>query len=101
MRSTVRDANQDWHLAEIGGSDAHFWQHIGSAYTLFPGSTPAELRQAILNRTVHAGGQEQPPVRLNPGVYVAQCAWSWFVDPPRRIARSIREAREEKQKSIR
>lgn len=95
MRATVRTANADWHLAEIGGSDAHFWQHIGAAYTLFSGSTPQDLRQAIVERTVRAGGQEQPPARLSPGIYVAQCAWSWFVDPPRRIMRRRRAAREE------
>lgn len=93
MRAVVRQANTAWHLAEIGGSDAHFWQHIGAAYTLFPGTTPNDLRQAILMRTVRAGGEEQPPVRLSPGVYVAQCAWSWFVDPPRRLLRRRREAR--------
>ena len=96
MRATVRSANAEWQLAEIGGSDAHFWQHIGAAYTLFPGTAPADLRQAILARTVRAGGQEQPPVHLSPGVYVAQCAWSWFVDPPRRILRRRREARAER-----
>lgn len=92
MRATVRHANADWHLAEIGGSDAHFWQHIGAAYTLFPGTTPDDLRRAILTHTVRSGGEEQPPTRLSPGVYVAQCAWSWFVDPPRRIIRRRREA---------
>lgn len=97
MRATVRSANQEWHLAETGGSDAHFWQHIGAAYTLFPGTSPDDLRQAILERTVRAGGQEQPPVHLSPAVYVAQCAWSWFVDPPRRMARRRREARAERQ----
>lgn len=96
-RATVRSANQDWQLAETGGSDAHFWQHIGAAYTLFPGTSPDDLRQAILERTVRAGGQEQPPVHLSPAVYVAQCAWSWFVDPPRRIARRYRETRAERQ----
>jgi len=90
MRPTVRRANQQWHLAETGGSDAHFWQHIGSAYTLFPGSTPDDLRRAILERTARPGGQEIPPARLSPATYVAQCAWSWFVDPPRRIIRSLR-----------
>ncbi len=97
MRATVRSANQEWLLAETGGSDAHFWQHIGAAYTLFPGTQPDDLRQAILARTVRAGGQEQPPVHLSPAIYVAQCAWSWFVDPPRRIARRQREARAERQ----
>jgi hypothetical protein len=96
MRATVRSANQDWQLAETGGSDAHFWQHIGSAYTLFPGQTPQDFRLAVQARHVRAGGQEQPPVRLSPAVYVAQCAWSWFVDPPRRVARRRREAREER-----
>ncbi len=90
MRSTVRSANQQWHFAETGGSDAHFWQHIGAAYTLFPGNSPEDLRRAILERTARSGGQELPPARLSPGVYVAQCAWSWFVDPPRRVIRSIR-----------
>lgn len=91
MRATVRAANQEWKLAETGGSDAHFWQHIGSAYTLFPGGTADDLRRAILGRTVRPGGQELPPSRLPTGVYVAQCAWSWFVDPPRRIMRTLRE----------
>ena len=90
MRSTVRLANAQWGLAEMGGSDAHFWQHIGAAYTLFPGSSPDDLRRAILERTVRPGGQEIPPVRLSPAIYVAQCAWSWFVDPPRRIIRSLK-----------
>lgn len=89
MRSVVREANQQWRFAETGGSDAHFWQHIGSAYTLFPGSSPEDLRRAILERSVRPGGQELPPARLSAGVYVAQCAWSWFVDPPRRIMRSV------------
>jgi len=90
MRATVRAANQEWGLAETGGSDAHFWQHIGSAYTLFPGNTPNDLRRAILERTVRPGGQELPLPHLPAGVYVAQCAWSWFVDPPRRIIRALR-----------
>ena len=89
MRSTVQLANAQWGFAEMGGSDAHFWQHIGAAYTLFPGSSPDDLRRAILERTVRSGGQEASPVRLSPAAYVAQCAWSWFVDPPRRTLRTL------------
>jgi predicted metal-dependent phosphoesterase TrpH len=91
MRKAVREANRHWQLAELGASDAHFWQHIGAGYTRFPGQSAEDLRQAILQRTVQAGGQETPPAALPVGVYVAQCAWSWFVDPPRRILRSLRE----------
>jgi predicted metal-dependent phosphoesterase TrpH len=95
QRAAVRAANAEWGLAEIGASDAHFWQHVGAGFTLFPGETGEELRLAIAGRTVRAGGQEQPPARLNPGSYVAQCAWSWFVDPPRRMIRRRREAARE------
>jgi predicted metal-dependent phosphoesterase TrpH len=95
-RDAVREANRDWGLAEIGSSDAHFWQHIGAGYTSFPGSTPDDLRRAITERVVRSGGQQTPPARLNPASYVAQCAWSWFVDPPRRIARRRRDARAER-----
>jgi len=91
MRSMVSQANQQWGFAETGGSDAHFWQHIGSAYTLFSGITAQDVRQAIQNRTARAGGQETPPAHLPVGVYVAQCAWSWFVDPPRRVMRTLKQ----------
>ncbi len=90
MRSIVRLANAQWGLAEMGGSDAHFWQHIGAAYTLFPGSSPDDLRRAILERTACSGGQETPPIRLSPAIYVVQCARSWFIDPPRRIMRTLK-----------
>ena len=94
-RAVVRAANEEWGLAEIGASDAHFWQHIGAGYTRFSGESPEDLRLAIAERTVRAGGQEHPPVRLDPGSYAAQCAWSWFVDPPRRMIRRHREAARE------
>ena len=93
QRAAVRAANQEWGLAEIGASDAHFWQHVGAGYTRFAGTTPEDLRRAVAGRTTRAGGQEQRPVRLNPAAYVGQCAWSWFVDPPRRMARRLRAAR--------
>ncbi|MEV0716296.1 PHP-associated domain-containing protein [Asanoa sp. NPDC050611] len=92
-RGTVREANMDWGLAEIGSSDAHFWQHVGAGYTLFPGGGAADLRRAILDRTARSGGQERPPERLSPASYVAQCAWAWFVDPPRRTVRRLRGRR--------
>jgi predicted metal-dependent phosphoesterase TrpH len=91
VRGHVRALNDQWRLAPIGGSDAHFWQHIGAAYTYFPGSTAADLRAAILARATRDGGQEQPPQHLPVGAYVLQCGWSWFVDPPRKIARMVHQ----------
>jgi predicted metal-dependent phosphoesterase TrpH len=38
-----------WHLPEVGGSDAHHASHVGSALTLFSGSTAGELRRSILS----------------------------------------------------
>ena len=44
----ARQRNDErWRLAVTGGSDAHFTELIGSAYTTFPGRTAEELRAAI------------------------------------------------------
>ncbi len=90
-RADVRHMNGEWRLAPVGGSDAHFWQHIGAAYTLFPGRTPENLRRAIVAGTTREGGQDTPPERLPVAAYVLQCGWSWFVDPPRKVSRMLRQ----------
>ena len=87
VRSRVRELNQQWGFAATGSSDAHFWQHIGSGYTLFPGSTAADLRQAILNKRTVDGGQERKPERLPVTSYIGQCFWSMVLDPPRKLSR--------------
>ncbi len=43
-------------IAATGGSDAHLIGHVGRAHTLFPGSTAAELRQALQERATQPGG---------------------------------------------
>ena len=43
----LRLNRERYHLAETGGSDAHFLEAVGTASTLFPGSTADELREAI------------------------------------------------------
>src|SRR5579859_975327 len=90
VRGRVRELNVQWRFASTGSSDAHFWQHIGAGYTLFPGETAADLRAAILNRTARAGGQEQPPEKLPLASYVGQCFWSMVLDPPRKLTRMAR-----------
>ncbi|HEV2457296.1 MAG TPA: CehA/McbA family metallohydrolase [Ktedonobacterales bacterium] len=86
-RRRVRELNEQWGFAATGGSDAHFWQHIGAAYTLFPGQTPADLRAAILGHATREGGAEQRPERLPLTSYVGQTFWSMVLDPPRKLAR--------------
>mgnify|MGYP006277168569 CR=1 FL=1 len=52
-----------YHLAETGGSDAHFVEAIGNAYTLFPGHTAADLRTAILERRTSGVLEQGTPMR--------------------------------------
>jgi hypothetical protein len=52
-----------WHLAETGGSDAHFVEYIGSAVTRFPGRTPDDLRAALLAATTVAETRRTPALR--------------------------------------
>jgi predicted metal-dependent phosphoesterase TrpH len=87
VRDEVRRLNTQWGFAAIGSSDSHFWQHIGAAYTLFPGATAADLRQAIQDRATREGGQERPPERLPISAYIAQNVWSLIIDPPRKLTR--------------
>jgi predicted metal-dependent phosphoesterase TrpH len=90
-RAEVRRLNEQWGLAATGGSDAHFWQHIGAGYTLFPGRGVDDLRRAIVERASREGGQERRPERLPVAAYALQFGWSWFVDPPRKVARMLRQ----------
>jgi predicted metal-dependent phosphoesterase TrpH len=43
-------------LPAVGGSDSHHLRTLGLGYTLFPGRTAAELRQALLCGQTHAAG---------------------------------------------
>jgi predicted metal-dependent phosphoesterase TrpH len=57
-RQRVQEVNdQEWHLAEIGNSDAHFPRHIGTAYTTFEGHTTEDLLKAIRERKTVAHGR--------------------------------------------
>jgi predicted metal-dependent phosphoesterase TrpH len=43
-------------LPVVGGSDSHHLPTLGAGYTLFPGHTAADLRQAIMQRQTQAAG---------------------------------------------
>ena len=60
-RAALIAANRrELRLAEVGGSDAHFLDFIGAAYTTFPGRSAADLRAAILARTTEARNGRRP-----------------------------------------
>jgi predicted metal-dependent phosphoesterase TrpH len=88
-RVTLRKARelnrQRYHLAEVGGSDAHFLKAVGSAYTLYPGSTPGDLRQAILERkTQGVSGRHPTLVEIGPGQLIRQ-TWRGLTVTPRTL----------------
>lgn len=49
------------NLAETGGSDGHYLPTVGTAHTIFPGKTAADLRQAIETKKTRAGGRVYSP----------------------------------------
>jgi predicted metal-dependent phosphoesterase TrpH len=51
---------QRYHLAAVGGSDAHFLAAVGSAYTVFEGQGAEDLRRAILARTTQGVNGRHP-----------------------------------------
>jgi predicted metal-dependent phosphoesterase TrpH len=56
--------NQErYHLAETGGSDAHFPEEVGTAHTLFPGRSAEDLRRAILAKETAGIAGIQVPLR--------------------------------------
>ena len=59
----LRLNRERYHLAETGGSDAHFPEEVGTASTLFPGRTAADVRQAILDCTTAGLRGTQVPLR--------------------------------------
>lgn len=60
----ARHANaSQWHLAETGGSDAHFVETVGLAYTRFRGRTSDALRAAVDARTTEGILQGSTPYR--------------------------------------
>lgn len=74
-----------YHLAEVGGSDAHFLQAVGSAYTVFEGKTAADLRRAIEARATSAGSGRFPTwLELGP-LNVVHQQWRGMLATPRRM----------------
>lgn len=59
--SRARRMNDDeFALAEVGGSDAHFLSCVGAGFTEFDGTTAEDLRRSILERTTR-GISVAPP----------------------------------------
>jgi predicted metal-dependent phosphoesterase TrpH len=93
-RGAVRRHNARWGLAESGGSDAHFPQRVGSAWTAFPGRSAADLRLALLSRTTTAHFQEAPLGRVPATDYLRLARRILLKSPARRVARGAHVLRQ-------
>jgi predicted metal-dependent phosphoesterase TrpH len=86
----VREFNErDFHLAELGGSDAHHLSQIGSAFTSFPGHTPKDLAAAIAARTVKSHWGEAGLVTWQE--HARQVFKSWVEKPTRGLRAALAE----------
>jgi len=72
-------------LAEVGGSDAHFPDFVGGAYTDFEGTTAAALKQAILERRTTARQGAAPSLLAIGPRRLAQQTWRGIMTTPRRM----------------
>jgi predicted metal-dependent phosphoesterase TrpH len=92
----VQTLNRErWHLAELGGSDAHSLEFIGSGYTLFPGKSADDLRQALRERTTQAEGRflDFEDHRRLMSIAGEQMLRSMVIMPSQHIRRAIDSAR--------
>ncbi len=84
--SKAADLNRRrYHLAEVGGSDAHFLQAIGSAYTEFPGRSADDLRQSILAKTTRGINGRHPTLREIGLGRVLRQSWRGLLVTPRTL----------------
>jgi len=70
-------------LARVGGSDAHFPEFAGGAYTVFDGTTTAELKSAILARTTSAKDGVRPSYWEIGPRRLAHQTWRGIMTTPR------------------
>ncbi len=87
--SDIRAKNASrWHLAEVGASDAHHLEQVGSAFTWFPGKTSAELEAALISRRTKAMWGKR--VRVPISDHARQVWRAWAISPFRPITSRTR-----------
>ncbi|MGE3960906.1 MAG: PHP domain-containing protein [Dehalococcoidia bacterium] len=91
-----RDNLAHWRLAETGGSDAHFVETVGLAYTRFPGRTSDALRAAVEARTTEGVLQGPTPYReIGPARLARQQVRGLAVTPRKVLGPKVRALREQ------
>ena len=83
LRKAAALNRERYHLAEVGGSDAHFLKAIGSAYTAFPGRSADDLRRSILERTCRGVNGRHPSLLEIGPLQVLRQTWRGLLVTPR------------------
>lgn len=84
----IRTFNRrDFHLAELGGSDAHHLAQIGSAFTTFQGRTIAEFERSLARRKTKARFGKAGTVTLQE--HAQQLFKSWIEKPTRGLRATL------------
>jgi predicted metal-dependent phosphoesterase TrpH len=88
---------ESWLLPELGGSDAHSLEFIGSGHALFPGRRADDFRRALKEKTTRAGGRfldlEDHRRLLN--IAGEQMLKSLLIMPSQHVKRAIESRRKE------
>lgn len=88
-RVSIRKAGQlneeRYHLASVGCSDAHFLLAVGSAHTTFAGSTAADLRRSIEERSTTGVNGVHPTWRQIGAGQLARQTWRGLTTTPRTL----------------
>ncbi len=85
------------HLAETGGSDSHILETIGTAATLFPGSSADDFLCALSNKTTVAAGHfwTREEIEMLVRVGPRQMVRSLVLLPSKHIRRTLGNANDE------
>ncbi len=76
---------EQYHLPEIGSSDAHFPETIGTSHTTFEGSTAQELRTAILEGKTAVEMSPYPSLRQIGVRRIVLQQWRGMMATPRQM----------------
>jgi predicted metal-dependent phosphoesterase TrpH len=82
-RRARRLNDSEFHMAEVGGSDAHFLPAIGAGHTEFEGTTPEALREAMDERATRGVSGRHPTLSELGFVQVAQQTYRGIMCTPR------------------
>jgi len=85
LRKAAALNKERYHLAEVGGSDAHFLKAIGSAYTEFPGRSADDLRRSILERATRGVNGRHPSILEIGPLQVLRQTWRGLLVTPRTL----------------